>query len=68
MDEEAFFAAQNWTTTVAQLPGAKPLVDLEEWYDSGTAVTKYLTMILTVWSFSQLTCCRRLWSTRLPRR
>ena len=35
MDEEAFFAAQNWTRTVAQLPRKLPLVDLEAWYDSG---------------------------------
>lgn len=35
MDEEAFFAAQNWTAILAELPQQKPVVDLEEWYDSG---------------------------------
>eukprot|EP01043_Picozoa_sp_COSAG02_P027594 COSAG02_NODE_1636_length_11551_cov_2.706863_5_plen_580_part_00 len=35
MDQEAFFAAQNWTAIMAELPEQKPVVDLEEWYDSG---------------------------------
>ena len=35
MTEQAFFSAQNWTATLAKLPQPRPVIDLEEWYDSG---------------------------------